>query len=182
MDNIPRKYYKACFLEVIMGLFKNLCIIGFLLVTIAPIDDVFAKNKSIDLPRCPIMMILAIMTSHPQIVQTILENGEDPNVSLDSCHFMINQEGVMTLFDENETISVSFWTTLTLTEDVLKSSSLLHLGARIRSAGRKRGIGSYIYSRMTEVCTLLIKHGADIYAVDSTGRTSLDIEIEAQFR
>ena len=159
-----------------MNSFKVLLsIIGLLLVTTISID--VSANKSMYSSRCPIEMIFAIMASHSKMLRSLLLNGEDPNASLNNCRIVINQEGNTTLSNEDESINIVFNTKLN--KDTLKSYSLLHLAAKVRSAGL-RDIDSPIYYRKTEICVLLVEFGADIYATDATYQTPMDIEIESQ--
>ena len=123
----------------------------------------------------------AILTSHLETVQYLLANGEDPNTSLDDCRLVINEEGVTTLFSRKSNKAVNITLQTTLTENTLRSSSLLHLASRVRSAG-PRDIHSLYNLIRTEISILLVSFGANIYAVDATYRTPMDIETEAQVR
>ena len=163
-----------------MNLLKIFTITSPLFIII--ISTSVSANRSINSPPCPVEMVRAVLTSHLEMVQYLLaEDGQDPNASLDDCRLVINEEGVTTLFSYKNNKAVDMTLRTTLTEDTLRSSSLLHLAARVRSTG-SRDIHSLYNLIRTEICTLLIRFGANIYATDATYRTPMDIEIEAQVR
>ncbi len=153
---------------------------GFLLVAIIPIDGILAGNQSVDTSRCPTKMIRAILESRSEVVQFLLENGENPDMSLDSCHIIISPEGGVILPDD-----IVFWTALP--ESILRSFSLLHLAVRMMSATQGRIMSAtqgekdtdptyeYEYDRQREIFAWLIKYGADTSVRDATGQTPLDI-------
>ena len=163
-----------------MNLLKILfTMISFLTITMISIES-FANGSTSSSP-CPVEMVRAILTSDLKTVQYLLADGEDPNTSLDDCRLVTNKEGVTTLFSRKSNKAVNITLQITLTEDILRSSSLLHLVARVRSAG-PRDIRDINYLIRTEICILFVTFGANIYAIDSTYRTPMQVEIEAQMR
>ena len=141
-----------------MNSLKISCIIiGFLLITMTS-TDVFSSNEN-DPSYCPIRMIQAILTSHPETIQSFLEDGVDPNTSLNSCHLEVSSEGTVIISpNENSNIrSIIFWTMLP--EEVIRNSSLIHLAEKMRAADPRDDMD--IYNRKIEVSKLLTKYGLE---------------------
>ena len=143
---------------------------SFLLISIMLIGNIFARSQPTDTSHCPTEMIRAILESRVEAIQSLLEDGENPDISLSGCHIVVDEEGTVTLSDE-----IIFWTSLP--EATLRSSSLIHLIARMIYANRggDKDVADTIYSRQMEIYRAFVDYEVDTSVVDVTGKTPLDI-------
>ena len=98
---------------------------------------------------CPIELLEAILSHQEDTVKTLLEDGADPNASLENCQFPIARPS---LFDFSKTYY-----------DLTRYSTLLHVAA----------LFTHYYLPIYE---LLIEHGADQEALDHRDLTPGDVE------
>ena len=80
-------------------------------------------KTTLAVPPCPTTMVWAILTNNLEIIEFLLENGEDTNATLEGCDIQINN-GIATMRNKKQRGQIIFWTSF---HEIPENPSLLDL-------------------------------------------------------